>query len=108
MSKGIITVLLHTVEYDTDNVIIDADAEDTLHDIVCDRISCDEKIEGAEVLELEDDDENRLPVDVSWKIINPEAEQWKQIAATIREEYGKVIDEWIIRYEELKKQTTHE
>ena len=105
------TVLLHTVEYDTGNIVIDADAEDTLHDIVCDRISCDEKIEGAEVLELEDDDENRLPVDVSWKIINPEAEQWKQLAKMFYEaSTDNVVDvrSAIYQYEKLIKQTTHE
>jgi predicted nucleic acid-binding Zn-ribbon protein len=123
--KGTMTVLLHTVEYDTNGIWIDEDAEDILHDIVCDRISCDKKTEGAEVLELEDNEENRLPVDVSWKIVNPEVdklrqnyqeswdqreahyrkidkekekeyarqiENWKQIAATVREEYRKEIN----------------
>jgi hypothetical protein len=91
--KGTMTVLLHTVEYDTGNVVIDAHAEDILHDIIHDSIGFDKKTEGTEVLELEDNEENRLPVDVSWKIVNPEAEKWRQVAAMIREEYSKEIDE---------------
>lgn len=78
--KGTMTVLLHTVEYDTGNVVIDAHAEDILHDIIHDSIGFDKKTEGTEVLELEDNEENRLPVDVSWKIVNPEAEEWRQLA----------------------------
>jgi hypothetical protein len=113
--KGIMTVLLHTVEYDTNGVWIDEDAEDILHDIVCDRISCDKKTEGAEILELEDNEENRLPVDVSWKIINPEAEEWKQLAESIHSILQNTwgaghpeIDKWVTNYEELIKQTTNE
>lgn len=111
MSKGIITVLLHTVEYDTNGVCIDKDAEDILHDIICDRISSDEKTEGIEELELEDNEENRLPVDISWKIVNPKTEQWKQLAEKM---YRYLIPESVVsfgqpiglvqEYEELIKQ----
>lgn len=88
------TVLLHTVEYDTGNVVIDADAEETLHDIISARIDGESRSIGDEVLELEDEDtEEPINVDVRWKIINPEVEQWKQIATTIREEYFKEIDD---------------
>jgi hypothetical protein len=111
--KGTMTVLLHTVEYDTNGIWIDEDAEDILHDIVCDRISCDKKTEGAEILELEDNEENRLPVDVSWKIINPEAEEWRQLATTLYEnlKHGftqEALEQDLKQYEELIKQTTNE
>lgn len=112
------TVLLHTVEYDTNGVWIDEDAEDILHDIVCDRISSDKKTEGAEILELEDNEENRLPVDVSWKIVNPEAEEWRQLAENMYNVLGgysnasypyETMRTAVIKaYKELIKQTTHE
>jgi hypothetical protein len=113
MSKGTMTVLLHTVEYDTGNIVIDADAEDTLHDIIHDSIGFDKKTEGTEILELEDNEENRLPVDVSWKIVNPEAEEWKQLATTLYEDlkHGftqEALEQDLKQYEELIKQTTHE
>lgn len=103
MSKGIITVLLHTVEYDTGNIVIDADAEGTLHDEIYYEIEV-ENSSGELTAVLEDDEENPINVDVSWKIVNPEAEQWKQIAATIREEYFKEIDEVTMCLEEAIKE----
>jgi len=79
-NKPTMTVLLHTVEYDTENVIIDEIAEEDLSDMIADDIIHMGLKEGEEVLELEDDDENRLPVTVKWKIVNPEV-------AILKEEY---------------------
>ena len=95
MNKGTMTVLGHQVEYDTDNVVIDENAEETLQVAIMDAIEYEQKISGTENMTLEDEQGNQLLVTATWKIVNPEAEKWKSIAKKL---YDAVIsaDEWSI------------
>lgn len=54
-NKPTMIVLLHTIEYDTENVILDANAEEILHDMIADEIEYHETTGDEEALELEDE-----------------------------------------------------
>jgi len=85
MSKGIMKVLGHQIEYDAGNIVIDADAEETLSNAIADTIEIQEKLSGTETLylELEDTSEGALEeVLVTWTVvINP----WKEVADEFRD-----------------------
>lgn len=88
------TILGHQIEYDTENVVIDDGAEQTLYEIIADAM-WEEKYTGTIELHMEDEQEREIKVMVRWKIVNPEAEKWKNIAKKL---YDAAIseDEWSI------------
>lgn len=78
-NKPTMIVLLHTIEYDTENVILDANAEEILHDMIADEIEYHETTGDEEALELEDEEGNPLGVTVKWRIVNP----WREVASKL-------------------------
>lgn len=82
MSKGVLTVLCHTIEYDSENIVLDENAKELLCEIIANSIELREETQGSEILELENLETGETIGDVSikWRVINPEADKWKEIA----------------------------
>ena len=113
-TKYTMTVLQHTVEYSTENVVFDEDLTNQLHDIVADEISANATKGSIKMYCVKDegteDENDNYCVEVQWKIVNP----WKEIASklywwlmyymeTRPENKGHQVYNFLKAYEQLKE-----
>jgi hypothetical protein len=88
MPKTIMTVLGHCIEYETD-LLVDQEMLNEIHDAIHDQIISGEWLlteDKSGEIEMLCEWDNSSPytlLHVNWKIVNPEAAKWKELAESM-------------------------